>query len=252
MKGKVLAMLVAMTFILSSFTVVSAAKPESTPSPVIEKAVFIHYKEAPDKPPWAGGPGGPGGGKAGEEGKGYKLLRGGVKWADEDLPVSYSVNPTGSGFGEDAVNAITAAFETWDAEVSKELFNDVVETIGLSGAVRDDRNTVSWAYIADGDIVAQCTFWFYVNTKEMVEFDIVFNNQQPWGIDPDGENGVVINAFDIQNIATHESGHTLVLEDLYEDKYSEMTMYGYASIGEVKKRSLAWGDINGVNELYGP
>ncbi len=28
-------------------------------------------------------------------------------------------------------------------------------------------------------------------------------------------------------------------------------MYGYADMGEVKKRSLEWGDKNGVHKLYG-
>lgn len=210
--------------------------------PDIDAITFIFYA----KPPWAGNPGGPGSQK--EDKGGYKLLRGGVKWADEDLPIKYSINATGYEGGFDAV---VAAFETWDAEVAKELFDNAVEVTTRTGTLRDDNNTVSWAYIDDTNIIAQCTIWFYVNTKEITEFDIVFNTQQPWGIDPDGEGGITINAFDIQNIATHESGHTLHLGDLYEDEYSEMTMYGYADMGEVKKRSLEWGDKNGVHKLYG-
>lgn len=247
MKKAIPAMLLATLFVLSSFAVVVAANPEPEQKPEVGKVVFIHYREMPIKPPWAGGPG------EKEGNGGYKLLRGGVKWADGDLPVSYSVNPAGSGFGENTINAIAAAFETWDAEVVKEIFDNTVEITDLSGTLRDGNNTVSWAYIEEERIVAQCTIWFYVNTKEMVEFDIVFNTQQPWGIDQDGEGAeyVLTDAFDIQNIATHESGHTLVLLDLYKDQDSEMTMYGYTAIGEVKKRSLAWGDINGVNKLYG-
>lgn len=166
------------------------------------------------------------------------------------MPVKYSINATGYEGGFDA---IVSAFETWDAEVAKELFDDVVGATTRAGTLRDDNNTVSWTFIEDTNIIAQCTIWFYVNTKEIIEFDIVFNTQQPWGIDPDGEGTdyVLTNAFDIQNIATHEAGHTLHLGDLYEGEYSEMTMYGYASIGEVKKRSLEWGDKNGVHELYG-
>ena len=124
-------------------------------------------------------------------------------------------------------------------------------TAELSGTVLNGINTISWGNIEDEGIIAQCTIWFYVNTKEIIEFDIVFNTQQPWGIDPDGEGGITIDNFDIQNIATHEAGHTLHLGDLYEDEYNIMTMYGYAIKGEVKKRSLEWGDINGVHKLYG-
>ena len=85
----------------------------------------------------------------------------------------------------------------------------------------------------------------------MIEFDIVFNTYYSWGIDPDGEGGVTINEFDIQNVGTHEAGHTLVLEDLYVWKHSELTMYGYTTEGETKKRSLGLGDMLGVQKLYG-
>ena len=260
-KGTLAALLVALVVLsTSSLSVVSAM--ESPPgfekagervsgqahnaienrAPDIDAVTFIFYA----KPPWAGSPGGPGGPK--EDKGGYKLLRGGVKWADEDLPVKYSINAT---VYEGGFDAVVVAFETWDAEVAKELFDNAVEVTTRTGTLRDGNNTVSWTYIDDTNIIAQCTIWFYVNTKEIIEFDIVFNTQQPWGIDPDGEGGVTINAFDIQNIATHESGHTLHLGDLYEDEYSEMTMYGYADMGEVKKRSLEWGDKNGVHKLYG-
>jgi hypothetical protein len=259
-KGTLAALLVALVILSTgSFAVASASPNEKAREgaskardvlegipvdlPDIDAITFIFYA----KPP--GTPGkGPGAAK-GEEG-GYVLLRGGVKWADKDLPVKYSINANGYGGGFDAV---VAAFETWDAEVAKELYDNAVETTDRSGILRDDNNTVSWAFIEDNNIIAQCTIWFYVNTKEIIEFDIVFSTQQPWGIDPDGEETsyVLTNAFDIQNIATHEAGHTLHLGDLYESEYSEMTMYGYAGIGEVKKRSLEWGDKNGVHKLYG-
>lgn len=262
-KGTLAALLVALVILSTSSFAVASALPnerarESAPNarevlerisvdlPDIDAITFISYS----KPPWAGGPGGPGGPDGPKEDKGgYKLLRGGVKWAEEDLPVEYSINATAYEGGFDAV---VAAFETWDAEVAKELFDDAVETTDRSGTLRDDNNTVSWAFIEDSNVIAQCTIWFYVNTKEIIEFDMVFNTQQPWEIDPDGEGTeyVLTNTFDIQNIATHEAGHTLHLGDLYEDEYNEMTMYGYAGIGEVKKRSLEWGDKNGVHKLY--
>ncbi|MBA7689098.1 hypothetical protein ES703_97593 [subsurface metagenome] len=56
--------------------------------------------------------------------------------------------------------------------------------------------------------------------------------------------------MDFGNIATHELGHAVGLDDLYTSKCSEMTMYGYASYGETKKRTLEAGDITGVQKLY--
>ena len=52
--------------------------------------------------------------------------------------------------------------------------------------------------------------------------------------------------YDVQNIGTHEAGHTFGLGDMYEPADSEQTMYGYASTGETKKRTLEWGDRAGA------
>ncbi|MBA7681586.1 hypothetical protein ES703_89926 [subsurface metagenome] len=58
------------------------------------------------------------------------------------------------------------------------------------------------------------------------------------------------NKMDFENIATHELGHAVGLGDLYDSKCSEQTMYGYASNGETKKRTLESGDIAGIQSLY--
>jgi len=56
--------------------------------------------------------------------------------------------------------------------------------------------------------------------------------------------------LDVQNIGTHEVGHNVGLADLDDSGDSEMTMYGYASLGETRKRTLHSGDIEGVRFLY--
>lgn len=88
--------------------------------------------------------------------------------------------------------------------------------------------------------------WYNQKTKNVIEYDIVFDSGDNYGI-AEVDSG---NFLDLRNIATHEAGHTLVLEDLYQDKYSEMPMYGYSSYNETKKRSIEWGDLDGIHELY--
>jgi len=242
MKKLVLAVILAALLVTSGFSV-ALAKPAVVPPPKdLEKVVFIHYK-APAKPSWAGP-------KKPKEDEGYKLFRGGVKWSDEDLPVSYAIN---ENVDASARAEIIAAFEEWDANTSKELYNDTVGTTDVAGASQDWENTIAWVFIDNPNIIAICTFWYYVNTKELIEFDIEFNTQFAWGIDLDGEGTgyTLVGAMDIRNIATHESGHTLVLDDLYQDQYAKMTMYGYSDYGEVKKISLEPGDIAGLQKLYG-
>jgi len=178
----------------------------------------------------------------------------GIHWYDgphtNGIPsngIKYYVNTKSSAI----VAAVKAAFETWDAQVKVELFDDNVEMISkVAGNRYDGKNVVSWGSLRRG-IVAVCYIWYYSDSLEIVEFGIVFNNLYSWGIDPDGEGPTTINAFDIQNVATHEAGHTLSLNDLYMAEASELTMYGYTTIGETKKRSLGAGDAFGVHLIYG-
>ena len=99
-----------------------------------------------------------------------------------------------------------------------------------------------------GWVIAVAVVWGYFSgppkVREILEFDILFNTDFDWG---NGEQGWM----DLQAIATHEIGHGLGLADLYEDVCAEETMYGLSDYGEIKKRDLNTGDINGIQELYG-
>ena len=75
--------------------------------------------------------------------------------------------------------------------------------------------------------------------------DIIFNALLKWSSDP------IKKAYHVQNIATHEAGHVVGLDDLYDEVYSELTMYGYSKKGETKKVDLQEGDVLGTQDLYG-
>ena len=205
---------------------------------VIEK--YVHYVA----PPWAGSQV-----TTDENDTSYKLYRGGVKWS---ATVTYHVDPDDAPTG--AVSEVQAAFETWDAVVTTELFNTAIENENaqpsLNTGVVDYINTVTWRPISDSSVIAVTYFAYYRTTKELVEFDIIFNSNLAWGIDPDGEGSTTITQYDVRNIATHEAGHTLVLDDLYRPKARDLTMYGYSAPGETKKISLGLGDTLGIQKLY--
>jgi len=250
MRSILIFFLVAVLILLTAAPVL-AAKPVT---PRVLEAVFIHYehpgKGKPPRPP--------------EEPKVYDFyLLLGPKW---DLSkyltgVPYVINPTGAPSGADL--EIKAAFEAWDDATSAELFDDnpTINTNSWWGR-EDGKNNVSWQVISGGGIIAGTWIWYQDNDMngtmsagdEILETDIVFNASQRWGIDLDGEGKTykLKNMYDVRNIATHEAGHVVGLDDLYEEKYSEITMYGYSSKGETKKISLELGDINGTIELYGP
>ena len=60
-----------------------------------------------------------------------------------------------------------------------------------------------------------------------------------------------MNAYDAQEILTHELGHWMGLGDMYDAaNYQNATMYGYGSKAEVKKDTLSTGDISGIGVIY--
>ncbi len=174
----------------------------------------------------------------------------GIHWPTSTTNIGYYFNPKGAPAG--AAAAVEKAFETWDKEIGDKLFNDqVVGTTSRAGNRYDRYNVVSWARLGRG-IIAQTTVWFNTKTSEIVEFGMVFSTAYRWGVDADGEGTryTLANAFDVQNIATHEAGHTLMLDDLYMDAASQLTMYGYGDIGETYAISLGAGDVTGIKAIY--
>jgi hypothetical protein len=78
----------------------------------------------------------------------------------------------------------------------------------------------------------------------ITDSDLVFNSYYSWSTS--GAPGL----YDVQNVATHEFGHFLMLNDLYGGGDTEKTMYGYVGTGETKKRTLDTDDLNGINAVY--
>lgn len=237
---------------------------EIPPIDGIAGIAFIHYpkKYAPAKPPWAGGPD--------EDGEvcEYKYRR--IHWNENDLPVNYLVNLTAyeseTPFDGSFLDGIQAAFQTWEADDSSCMdFDYDVSTYeyGLTDELdskRDYLNTVSWMNISPRwpGAIAVAVIWYYVNTKEIIEADTILNSDpefawaQTASGDPDNDTMVDTDSYDVdvQNINTHEAGHWLMLEDLYDADAEEHTMYGYSADCELKKRTLDCGDRDGIRRIY--
>ena len=145
--------------------------------------------------------------------------------------------------------AVLPALEEWDGYTPTDLYGNVIEdssTTPPPGADLDGENTMSWGTIdGPGGIIGVCYYWYYASSKEMVEFDIVFDVEETWS------TVEATDAFDVQNIATHEAGHTLVLGDLRSPKDGALTMHAYTWLGDTVKRTLGSGDISGVQAIYG-
>ncbi len=151
---------------------------------------------------------------------------------------------TNTGLPGDWTTAIQNGTGAWNAAGSAFRFH-YSGTTSRSGPEYDGTNVVTRTNMGSGGILAQNTYWYLRRGKLVLENDIVFNTYYPWSTDGNP------SAYDVQGIATHELGHSLVLNDLYKSFQSEMTMYGYAGIGETKKRTLESGDRDGIVRIYG-
>lgn len=164
-----------------------------------------------------------------------------IKWFIPD--VVYYINPSGGPTNN--LSAIRASMQTWtDVASSDFTFIDGGTTANASAGTNDGVNIVCFGPMGLTGTLAQNSFWYYPSSGHIIDSDIQFNTSYIWRID--GSPGV----YDVQNIGTHEFGHSLSLADLYNAVDSEKTMYSYGSAGETKKRSLHQDDIDGITYLY--
>ncbi len=163
-----------------------------------------------------------------------------LKW--DGASMSYYFNSLNAPIG--AASAIQSAAQTWtDVESSDFVFSYLGPTdTQLPPGVRT--NVIDFGALSDTVTLAETRYLYNPQTGEMLENDIRFNTYFAWAT-----NGSP-TAFDVQNIATHEFGHCLGLEDLRSSDDKEKTMYYSSPSGEQSKRILHSDDIAGISYLY--
>ncbi len=223
-----------------------AVKPINPSTEPIDSITFIHYADGRRRvdygarPPWAGG------GKP-KEPKCYDLM--GIKWK-EGLPLSYVVHPDVEAI---VPGAIFSSVEQWDLYTSTELFRDNGQTLDSSASFddyTDGKNEYSYGDYPEEGVIAVCRTWYTRRGRQIVEYDVMFDTDFSF-TDCETVNCEATQQMDLQNIATHETGHGIGLGDVYDDACSEATMYGFSWYGDIGKRDLAQPDITGLQKLYG-
>ena len=234
--NKLLLTVIVLALVASSGFSVVMAKPSIQP-PDIVRGAFVDY--AFNSPPWY----------PTIDSDNYKWAPR-IYWASSDLPIDIIIYTKEEPSSLDTFSAISLGFDEWDDNTTAtQLYDSITEDASSDwpGVSLDGSNTVGWDEIdGSGGVIGITYYWYNRATKQMVEFDIVLDEQESWSTD--GTAGT----FDVQSIATHEAGHTLVLGDIYSPRDAALTMYGYALKGNIDKRDLATGDISGVQAIYGP
>lgn len=245
------------TIIPSGRTVIVPDKAIDNSPVLVEKAIFIHYRKGFAKPGTECGNGVcepsenakkcPEDCKAEENGapksKCYGILSKGAKLKSaKDLTIHSDLD----------LSAILNSAEEWDSNTPTSLFSDytVDVTADWDSDAPDGRNEFSFGDYPQSGVIAVAVVWGYFSgppqLREIVEFDVLFDTDFVWGdaaVDP--------AVMDLQNIATHEIGHGVGLDDIYKTACKEVTMYGYSDYEETKKRTLEQPDIIGLQKLYG-
>lgn len=220
---------------------------------LVEGFAIIHYK---DKNKQA---------KFGNKAKGpkstqcYGYLASGAKWKSVEPWVVNATNSRGLT-GDFVFNNLGGDIAKWEDATDGVVGNtsgvDVLgngsltsDTLVADTASPDGQNEVYFADIASSGAIAVTIVWGIFKgpsaSRQLVEWDQVYDD-----VDFDWSASGEANKMDLENIATHELGHSVEMDDLYNSVCSEETMYGFANYGETKKRDLNSGDITGVNALY--
>jgi len=206
----------------------------------LTKITFIHYKDGHVKP--VVGAGKP------KVTQCYGFLSSGAKWKTIE---DYYINPLNSGLDTAfAASAINAGATEWEKYGGNIFGSGIVDTNVLyDDSMVDGKNVVAFGLYPDPNVIAVITVWGYFlgspKTRQLVEWDMLFNTYFVWG-----DAAVNSSLMDLQNIATHEIGHSAGMADLYNTSCNLETMYGYSSEGEIIKRDLHNGDIAGIQALY--
>lgn len=169
--------------------------------------------------------------------------------------VTYKLNTSSVPASVGAVNFATkiapAAFSAWqDATGGKVTFSQG-PTTSVNRNQLDFQNIVSWGRTSSSALAVTYTR-YYTATKEVADVDTIFNSKFPWAwTDPTANAcSLYANAYDAQDILTHETGHWMGLNDTYASAYVNNTMYGYGDKGEVKKDTLTTGDKANLPTIY--
>lgn len=177
-----------------------------------------------------------------------------VSSAGWHLPANwtYNLNPSSvpSSVGSSNLSTIVAnGFSDW----SSAALNNVAFTRGADTTIArssyDGRNVIAWGRTS-GSALGVTYTRYYTSTGLAVDTDTIMNKKFLWKWS-NSNTCANSDAYDAENVITHELGHWMGLDDEYDSvTYGNATMFGFASKGEAKKNTLTTSDVTGAQSIY--
>jgi len=231
---------------------------------LVEGYAFVHRQKAPAKPSGCNNDGkcqgwedascgdcNGGGEPDPDDSKCYGFLARDAKWKELEPYIVNPVNIRGLD-GTFVTNNLATDIAKWESAAGVEILGDGSSTSDILVADLNSPDNQNEVYFADVDspgAIAITIIWGVFggrpSQRRLVEWDQVYDE-----VDYDWSSSGEVGKMDFESIASHELGHSVGLDDPYEDRCSEQTMFGYADYGEIKKRTLEAGDITGISKLY--
>ncbi|MFH1771163.1 MAG: matrixin family metalloprotease [archaeon] len=176
----------------------------------------------------------------------------GAKWFN--VEPYYIDTKNDEGLNPDVIiEALEYSISEWEDATDGVMGNNMgVNVVGAANEASrlrpgkyNNKNEVALGNVNTPGAIAVTYYWYYTDTGAMAEWDQVYDTVDfNWAFDGSPDK------MDFLSIAIHEMGHTFGMLDLYYPACSLQTMYGYGSEGETDSRTLALGDITGINILY--
>ncbi len=177
--------------------------------------------------------------------------------ASGNVTIAYAYNdagrPSGAPSADAARSQLRASAAEWSRWNPKVAFAEQGTSSATfarragDGSCDDGVNVVTWAPMRSG-VVGAAAICYDRRTYEIQDADLVLNSNLDWAVF--GGPALNSSAFDVRSIYTHELGHWLSLFDLRMRMQSAQTMFGITAPGETRKRTLALGDIAGLQTAY--
>lgn len=164
---------------------------------------------------------------------------------------TYSLNPSSVPTSVGSANLGTIAgngFTDWSAATGNKItFTRAADTT-VSRQAYDLKNIVAWGRTSGTALAV--TYVRYLSNGQVIDVDTILNKKFPWSWS-NSATCAETTSYDAENILTHELGHWIGLDDMYDAaNYQHATMYGYGAKGEVKKDTLTTGDQAGAAAIY--